>query len=471
VSPSSGPLAGGTAVTITGTSFPETLDSVRVGTGLLVGLMRVSAIQLAGTTPAGSAAGAVDVTVYTTGAGNGTCAGCFTYYATLTVRYLWPVAGPSGVATPVTVVGTAFPAVVDSVRLGTTLMQNVVRVGDTVLTGTVPAVAAVGPADVSVYTGSAGIATCHACFTFVPFGRYSVTFLGADFDSSKAVDMNDSGALVGTVWSAATGWRGHLWPYAGAADDLDTLLPVAINNLDWVLGNIGESLVTPAIWKSGMVSRLSGPGNFTALGPVVYDINDQGQVALRLYGGWGEIWHDDSLVLISRETAIWAVISLGRMNSRGEVAGTCTVSGPSPKGACILSAAGPQLMMATTATAINDSSTVVGSCPCLFAPPGARGFVLSAGSLSAPAGFLPFAPVALSNRPEVVGEGSIWHDGATIMLSSVVADSSWQISGAVAINDRGQIAAYGVNIVTAQQGAVRLDPIPNASGSSAKRLR
>jgi len=79
VSPSSGPLAGGTAVTLTGANFPATVDSVRVGTGRLGSLVRVSGTQLTGTTPAGSAAGATDVTVYTTSAGSGTCTGCFTY--------------------------------------------------------------------------------------------------------------------------------------------------------------------------------------------------------------------------------------------------------------------------------------------------------------------------------------------------------------------------------------------------------
>ena len=75
VSPNSGPLAGGTAVTITGTNFPATVDSVRVGAGLLESLVRVSATQLTGTTPAGVAPGAVEVTVYTTSAGSGTCPG------------------------------------------------------------------------------------------------------------------------------------------------------------------------------------------------------------------------------------------------------------------------------------------------------------------------------------------------------------------------------------------------------------
>ncbi|MDP3775419.1 MAG: IPT/TIG domain-containing protein, partial [Gemmatimonadales bacterium] len=85
VSPNNGPLAGGTAVTTTGTNFPTTIDSVRVGTGRLGSLVRVSGTQLTGTTPASSTAGAVDVTVYTTSAGSGSCTGCFTYNPPVTV--------------------------------------------------------------------------------------------------------------------------------------------------------------------------------------------------------------------------------------------------------------------------------------------------------------------------------------------------------------------------------------------------
>jgi alpha-tubulin suppressor-like RCC1 family protein len=89
VTPYNGPLTGGTAVTITGTNFPDIIDSVRIGTGRLGSLARVidsvwgltwvSTTELTGTTPPSGTAGAVDVTVYTPWAGNATCGGCFTY--------------------------------------------------------------------------------------------------------------------------------------------------------------------------------------------------------------------------------------------------------------------------------------------------------------------------------------------------------------------------------------------------------
>lgn len=79
VTPSSGALGGGTAVTISGANFPATVDSVAVGRGLLLNVRRVSDSVLTGTTPATLTPGYVSVVVYTSTAPAGTCAACFTY--------------------------------------------------------------------------------------------------------------------------------------------------------------------------------------------------------------------------------------------------------------------------------------------------------------------------------------------------------------------------------------------------------
>lgn len=76
VSPSSGPVEGGTTVTITGANF--TLDAqVEFGANAAQDVIVVTPTKLTCTTPAGSA-GAVDVTV-TTAAGTATAQGGFTY--------------------------------------------------------------------------------------------------------------------------------------------------------------------------------------------------------------------------------------------------------------------------------------------------------------------------------------------------------------------------------------------------------
>ncbi|WP_380787837.1 putative Ig domain-containing protein [Sphingomonas sp. R86521] len=84
VAPSSGPIAGGTAITITGTNFTGA-TAVTVGGVPATGVTITSATQITATTPAapGNAAGAVAVAV-TTGGGTGALAGGFTYVATPT---------------------------------------------------------------------------------------------------------------------------------------------------------------------------------------------------------------------------------------------------------------------------------------------------------------------------------------------------------------------------------------------------
>jgi hypothetical protein len=80
VSPTSGPIEGGTAATITGTGFSGGA-SVSFGGVAATGTAVVNATTITTTTPA-HAAGAVDVTV-TVGSQTGTCGSCFTYVAPL----------------------------------------------------------------------------------------------------------------------------------------------------------------------------------------------------------------------------------------------------------------------------------------------------------------------------------------------------------------------------------------------------
>jgi alpha-tubulin suppressor-like RCC1 family protein len=170
VSPAEGPLAGGTVVTLTGTNFPTTVDSVRVGTGRLGSLMWLSGTQLTGITPPGSTAGDVDVVVHTTSAGQATCTGCFTYNPAITVTGVSPSGGSLTGGTAVTLTGTSFPIVVDSVRVGAGRLGIVARVSATELWGTAPPASAAGAVDVVVYTTSAGDAACPGCFTYNPWG-------------------------------------------------------------------------------------------------------------------------------------------------------------------------------------------------------------------------------------------------------------------------------------------------------------
>ncbi|HXX89182.1 MAG TPA: IPT/TIG domain-containing protein, partial [Acidimicrobiales bacterium] len=107
LSPASGPSAGGTAVTITGTGFGGATQ-VLFGTAAASAFSVTSATSITATAPPGSA-GSVDVTVTTPGGTSATSsADRFTYDAAPTVTGLSPASGPSAGGTAVTITGTGF---------------------------------------------------------------------------------------------------------------------------------------------------------------------------------------------------------------------------------------------------------------------------------------------------------------------------------------------------------------------------
>src|SRR5438094_8852427 len=80
VSPASGPLAGGTNVTITGSDFAN-VTSVTIGGSELGSRTVVTATQITGTTLAATELGASNVVVSSSSSGSGTCTGCFSAIA------------------------------------------------------------------------------------------------------------------------------------------------------------------------------------------------------------------------------------------------------------------------------------------------------------------------------------------------------------------------------------------------------
>ncbi len=106
ISPTEGPLAGGTSVTITGTGFTGA-TAVDFGTTAATNLAVTSATQITATSPAGT--GTVDVTVVGPGGTSATSsADQFTYVAAPAVTAISPAAGPTGGGTSVTITGSGF---------------------------------------------------------------------------------------------------------------------------------------------------------------------------------------------------------------------------------------------------------------------------------------------------------------------------------------------------------------------------
>ena len=154
VSPKSGPVTGGTKVTMTGTGFT---GATGVNFGPVAGqnLAVASDTQLTVTSPPATASGPVDVTV-TTPAGTSTTSSAdhFTYNsaaAAPTVTAINPDRGPVAGGTNVTVTGTGFTGAT-GVNFGQVAVQNLAVASDTQLTVTSPPATAAGTVGVTVTT-------------------------------------------------------------------------------------------------------------------------------------------------------------------------------------------------------------------------------------------------------------------------------------------------------------------------------
>src|SRR5207248_1078855 len=112
--PNSGPTAGGTSVTITGSDFTN-VQSVTIGGHDLASLSEIDSTPITGVTPA-AAAGAKDVVV-TTQFDSATLAGAFTYILSPAISSIAPNSGPTAGGTSVTITGSDFTNV-QSVTIG-----------------------------------------------------------------------------------------------------------------------------------------------------------------------------------------------------------------------------------------------------------------------------------------------------------------------------------------------------------------
>jgi hypothetical protein len=150
LSPTAGPTAGGTVVTITGTGFVPGA-SVKFGSTAGTSVTVVSGTKLTVKAPAVSSAQTVNVTVTTPGGTSPTAIANLYAFGGPTVTALSPTAGPTAGGTVVTVTGTGFVSGA-SVKFGTTAGTSVTVVSGTKLTVKAPAVSSAQTVNVTVTT-------------------------------------------------------------------------------------------------------------------------------------------------------------------------------------------------------------------------------------------------------------------------------------------------------------------------------
>jgi autotransporter-associated beta strand protein len=220
ISPNSGPDAGGTLVTITGTGFTGA-TAVDFGTTAATNVTVVNNTTITADSPAGS--GVVDVTVITPAGTSATSsADQFTYIAAPTVTGLNPTSGPAAGGTLLTITGTGFTGAT-AVDFGTTAATDFTVVNGTTITADSPA--GTGTVDVTVTTTDGTSATTSSDrFTYIAaaatttaptvtgvspnsgptVGGTTVTIVGTNFTGATAVDFGTTPATDVVVVNGTT---------------------------------------------------------------------------------------------------------------------------------------------------------------------------------------------------------------------------------------------------------------------------
>jgi hypothetical protein len=200
VSPTSGPAAGGTLVTITGTGFTGA-TAVDFGTTAATDVTVVSSTKVTADSPAGS--GTVDVTVTTPGGTSVTSsADKFTYAVVPAVTGLSPAGGTETGGTLVTITGTGFTGAT-AVDFGTTAATDVTVVSSTTITADSPAGSGVVDVTVTTPGGTSAKSPADQYTYLVALAPTAVLDNGAWGFTSRGLWATNSGGYGGTYLTTA----------------------------------------------------------------------------------------------------------------------------------------------------------------------------------------------------------------------------------------------------------------------------
>jgi len=214
VTPNSGAISGGTAVTISGIDFAAG-DTVTFGSAAATNVVVVNSTTITATAPAGSA-GPATVTVTNSGGQSGSLVSGFTYVAPPTVTGVSPSSGSTSGGTSVTVTGTNF-ASGSTVTFGSNAATNVTVVNSTTITATSPA-GSTGAVTVTVTNSLGQSGSLASGYTYivqptvtsvspgtgVAAGGTAVTITGTNFASGATVTLGSNAATNVTVVNNTT---------------------------------------------------------------------------------------------------------------------------------------------------------------------------------------------------------------------------------------------------------------------------
>ncbi len=277
VEPASGPAAGGTDVTITGTGFLNGAN-VTIAGAPATGVTWVSSSLMKATTPAG-AGGFGDVVVTNPDTQAGSLVGGFYFDPAPTVARIAVASGPTAGGTPVTITGSGFRRGA-RVTIGDVAAANITWMSSTLMTATTPA-GAVGARDVMVTNPDAQTGMLPGGFTYVAAptvtsiapiigplaGGTGVTINGTGFASGATVTIGGAAAAAVT-WLNSTSITATTPPGPAGAGD------VVVTNPDTQTGSLpGGFMFTAA--PAPTVLRLS-PASGPAAGGTAVRIKGTG---------------------------------------------------------------------------------------------------------------------------------------------------------------------------------------------------
>ena len=209
ISPSAGPLAAGTVVTITGSNFTSG-STVKFGAYSATNITVVNSTSITASAPAGTDGAVWDVVVTTsTGSSATSSADQYTYYAAPTITSLSVTAGPVAGGTSVTITGTKLTGTTGvtvggvSAALGTVTGTTVVFTTPAKVVGTYDVVLT-NPGGTSTKTGAFTYAaiptiTSLSITTRAATGTVQVTVTGTNLTGASAATVGGTVASVGTV--------------------------------------------------------------------------------------------------------------------------------------------------------------------------------------------------------------------------------------------------------------------------------
>jgi len=208
LSPSFGPVSGGTSISITGTGFSTSSGGTTVdfGTNAAAGVSCASTTSCTAVSP-GASAGTVDVTVSTSnGASPASPTEVFTYVPAPTITKITPTDGPSSGSANVTIWGTSFVGTV-SVHFGGKLARGVRVLSSSEITSIAPSGSGTVFVTVSAVGGTSKTATA-ARYTYVlaPTVSKVTPVVGSTKGGTKVTIRGHN--FVGKVWVSFGGKRG-----------------------------------------------------------------------------------------------------------------------------------------------------------------------------------------------------------------------------------------------------------------------